>query len=203
MPRWIKPVSVLCVLLLAASGCETLKQNKAATGAGAGALAGGLAGALIGGGRKRTRNVLIGAALGAAAGYGIGKYLEHREKTAQQTNQAHNYQPAQGTRLEIVGAQAEPGTVQRGGSVDLKTTYAIMAPNPQEQVQVTETRTILYSGEKLTEFGPRNVTQTPGTYTTSAPMSVPQNATPGNYELVVTVSAAGQSKQEKTQFTVQ
>lgn len=202
MRKWMKPVSVLCALLIAASGCETLKRNKGATGAGAGAVAGGLAGALIDD-DHRTRNALIGAALGAAAGYGIGKYLEHREKTAQQTNQAHNYQPAQGTRVEMVGARAQPGTVQRGGSVDLKATYAIMAPNPQEQVQVTETRTILFSGQKLTQFGPRNVTKNPGTYTTSAPMSVPQNATPGNYELVVTVSAAGQSKQEKTQFTVQ
>jgi uncharacterized membrane protein YebE (DUF533 family) len=198
----MKPVSVLCAALLVASGCETMEQNKGATGAAVGAGAGALAGALIGGKKHRTRNVLIGAALGAVAGYAIGKYIEHRTKTAQQTNVDNNYQPTQGTRLELVGVAANPAAVTRGSQVDLQATYALMAADVNTPIQVTETRSIMYNGQQLTQFGPRTVNYTPGTYTSQAPMSIPQDATPGNYELVVTVAAAGQQKQDKAAFTV-
>ena len=202
MRKGMKPVSVLCVLLLAASGCEQLGQHKAATGAGVGAVAGGVLGRVIGGTKHRTRNILIGAVIGAAAGYGIGKYLEHRDKTAAQTNQAHNYQPAQGTRVELIGVTANPATVARGQQVDLQATYAIMAPDANQAVQVTETRTVLYNGQQLVQHPPRTVNRTPGTYTSKAPMAIPANATPGNYELVVAVAAAGATKQATAPFTV-
>ncbi len=202
MKKMIRPVSVLCALALVASGCETMRQNKGAAGAGIGAIAGGVLGRVIGGNKHRTRNILIGAVIGAAAGYGIGKYMEHRTKTAAQTNQQNNYQPAQGTRVEISNVAARPAAITRPGSVDLEVTYAVMAPNTSQAIAVTETRVILFNGQTLTTFGPRTVNRTPGTYTSKAPMSVPANATPGNYELVVTVAAAGQSKQSKTTFAV-
>ncbi|NQT51991.1 glycine zipper 2TM domain-containing protein [bacterium] len=202
MKKLMRPVSVLCVLALVASGCETMKQNKGATGAGIGAVAGGVLGRVIGGKKHRTRNILIGAAIGAAVGYGIGKYVDHRTKTAQATNQAHNYAPPQGTRVEMVSVTPTPAALARGGSVNLDASYAIMASNTTQPIPVTETRTIYYNGQKLTEFPPRQVNRTPGTYTSSAPMAIPANATAGTYEVEVTVAAAGVSKTQKAPFTV-
>jgi hypothetical protein len=206
MKRWMKPVSVLCVVLMAMtglSGCDFLKEHPAETGAVAGVLAGGALGAAAGGHHHRWQSAAVGAVLGGVAGYFIGKYIETKTKQAPETNQQFGYQPMQGMRLELVGVAANPNAVTRGGSVNLQATYAIMAPDPNQQVQVTELRTIYFNGQQLTQFPPQQVLRTPGTYTTSAQMGTDNSSTPGNYEVEITVTGAGvPPKTMRAPFTV-
>ena len=64
---------LLLVALVAATGCETIRENpKTSIGAGAGAAAGGLAGGMIG---RNTTGVVVGGLIGSLAGGGGGDYL--------------------------------------------------------------------------------------------------------------------------------
>ena len=80
-----------------------------------GAAVGGLAG-----GRK---GAVVGALVGALAGGAVGAYLDHQDKTAEETRQEHNYAPEQGVRLELTNVAAEPQSVAPGSEVRLKATY--------------------------------------------------------------------------------
>ena len=208
--KLVKPVSLLVTLALVASGCEQLSQNKQAAGAGAGALIGAGLGALVAGKKHRAKGALIGAALGAAAGWGVGKYLESRDRTAVETNRIHNYSANQGSRIELIGAGANPNATKPGGTINLQTTYAIMAPNVNQSIPVTETRTITFNGVGLNATGTvarvatktEGVTRTPGTYTTALPITLPANAAVGTYQLTVTVAGAGTTKQQTATFSV-
>lgn len=197
----VKPVSILLTLALAAAGCEQLSQNKQAAGAIGGGLIGAGLGALVAGKKHRAKGALIGAALGAAAGWGIGKYLESRERTAVDTNRIHNYSANQGVRVELIGAAANPNATSPGGTINLQTTYAIMAPNVNQSIPITETRTITFNGTQVATKT-QNVTRAPGTYTTALPITLPANAARGTYHLTVTVAAAGVTKQQASTFTV-
>ena len=197
----VKPVSILLTLALAASGCDQLSKNKQATGAGAGALIGAGLGALIAGKKNRGKGALIGAALGAAAGWGVGKYLESRDRTAVETNRIHNYSANQGVRVELIGAAANPNATSPGGTINLQTTYAIMAPNVNQSIPVTETRTITFNGAQVATKT-QSVNRAPGTYTTALPITLPGNAARGTYQLNVAVAGAGATKQQASTFTV-
>ena len=199
--KLVKPVSLLVTLALVASGCEQLSQNKQAAGAGAGALIGAGLGALVAGKKHRAKGALIGAALGAAAGWGVGKYLESRDRSAVETNRIHNYSANQGSRIELIGAGANPNATKPGGTINLQTTYAIMAPNVNQSIPVTETRTITFNGTQVATKT-QSVTRTPGTYTTALPITLPANAAVGTYQLTVTVAGAGTTKQQTATFSV-
>ena len=193
-----KPLALLAALALLLPGCEFLKEHKkAAIGAGIGAAAG----AGIGYAVKGKKGALVGGLLGALAGGAIGEYLHRRDKSAQQTNQDHAYQPTQGVRVELVGAGADPNAVPPGGQVTLQATYALMAPNVAQEVQVTETRLVTLNGVKVAETT-ANVARVPGTYTSKVPITLPPNATRGSYRYVVTVAAAGQTSQLESAFAV-
>lgn len=80
-----KTIALACAIAMSI-GCSTTnpytneKQTaKATSGAAIGALAGAAAGALAAGKGNRGKGVLIGAGLGAAAGGGIGYYMDTQE----------------------------------------------------------------------------------------------------------------------------
>jgi len=196
--RVCKPVSVLCVAALLAQGCGWVEQHqKAAIGVGVGAVAGGLVGAAV----KGKKGAVVGALVGALAGGAIGAYLDHKDKAAEETNQAHDYKATQGVRVELAGVAADPNAVAPGGKVYLQATYAVMAPDMQQQLPVTETRVVTMGGTKVTELA-SNVTRTPGTYTSQVPIDLPPNAPKGQYQLTVSVAAAGQTAQRSSTFVV-
>lgn len=81
MRKLLFSLSILGILL-AGSGCETLKKNKStAIGTGAGVVVGGVIGGLLG---KKSNNtssgVVVGAAVGGVAGGAIGKYMDKQKK---------------------------------------------------------------------------------------------------------------------------
>ncbi|MFO8008193.1 MAG: YMGG-like glycine zipper-containing protein [Candidatus Brocadiia bacterium] len=192
---WLALVAA-CMLLM--PGCAFIKEHeKAAIGVGAGAVGGAAVGGLAGG----SKGAVVGAVAGALAGGAVGAYLDHKDKTAEETQRAHNYSPEQGVRLELTSVAAEPQSVAPGGEVKLKATYAVMAPDPQQEVSVTETRSILLGGAKVAEAAV-NVNRTSGTYTSEVPLALPADSVRGTYEVQVSVGTAGQSAMLATSFTV-
>jgi len=72
---------------LALTGCQTVRENpKTTTGAVAGAAGGAAIGAVVSRG-NRGKGALIGAAVGALAGTGIGYYMDEQERKLRQQTQ--------------------------------------------------------------------------------------------------------------------
>jgi len=203
MRRLNRPVAVLCVAALLGQGCGWIKEhNKIVTGAAIGAVGGAALGYMVGGRRHhRGRAVVGGALLGALAGGLVGAYLEHQEKTAAQTNQAYNYNPNQGVRLDLTNVATDPATVAPGGKVHLQATYAVLAPNAQQALPITETRVLTFGGQKVAELV-SNVEHAPGTWMSSVPIDLKPDAQRGQYDLTVTLSGAGQTAQRTASFVV-
>lgn len=200
--RTFKAVAILCAGAMLLPGCGWIQENpKAVSGAAIGAATGGAAGYLLGGRRGRGRRIVGGALLGALAGGVIGHLLDRQDKTAQQTNQAYNYQPAQGMRIELANVIANPPTVSPGSRVLLEVTYAVMAPDMAQQVALVETRTVTFAGTKVAELV-SNVSRAPGTYTSQVPLDLPPEAARGQYELTITLAGAGIQAQRTAVFTV-
>jgi uncharacterized protein YcfJ len=188
------------VLLAVLPACQwTQEHPKLATGAAVGAAGGAIAGGLIGGTRK---GVIWGGLLGALAGGAVGAYMDHQDNTAAETNAAHNYTADQGVQLQIVSVTADPQSVVPGKDVALKVKYAVMAPDPQQQITVTEKRVVNLNGEKMADHS-TEVARTPGTWTSTLPITLPETAPKGTYQVEVTVTVGGQSTSMTTSFAVQ
>jgi len=198
MRKLVKPTAVLCSVALLLNGCAWMKEHKKiVTGAGIGAVAGGV----IGGLAKGKKGAVYGALAGALAGGLIGAYLEHKDRDAKATNQAYKYDPHQGIRLELANVAADPATVRAGDKTYLQATYALMAPDPNQQLAVTETRIVTLGGQKVAELS-SNVTRVPGTYTSQVPITLKPDAPRGRYELQVIVAAGGTSAKRTSHFIV-
>jgi len=198
-----KPVAVVCVAAMLLQGCAWMREHqKTLTGAAIGAAAGGALGYAVGGGRHhRGRAVVGGALIGALAGGIIGNMMERQERPAQATNQAYNYQPAQGTRVEVSSVVADPNVAAPGATVTLQVTYAIMAANAQAEVPLVETRIVSFGGTKVAELT-SNVGRVPGTYTTQVPIQLRADSPKGQYQLTIAVAGAGAQGQQTAAFTV-
>jgi len=184
--------------MLMMPGCEFIKQHeKAAIGVGAGAVGGAAVGGLAGG----RKGAVVGALVGALAGGAIGAYLDHKDKTAEETGQELNYTPEQGVRLELTNVAAEPQSVAAGSQVRLKATYAVMTPDSQQQIVVKESREISLNGVSVAEAAVE-VNRTSGTYTSEVPITLPASSVTGTYEVRITVETGGQSSVLTTNFKV-
>lgn len=187
------------LMLVVLPACQVTEEHpKAAVGAGVGAVGGALIGGLAGG----RRGMIYGALAGALTGVVVGAVLDHQDKTAAETNTTHNYKADQGVQLQIESATADPQTVSPGKDVALKMTYTVMAPDPQQQVNVTERRLVTLNGQMVVDRS-TDVSRTPGTWTSALPVTLPDSAPKGTYQMEVTVSSGGQSNSMTTTFTVQ
>jgi hypothetical protein len=182
-----------------AAGCEYARTHKkTTTGAGVGAVAGAIGGALVDG----SEGALVGAFIGALAGGAIGAYMDHKDKSAQETYQDYDYDPAGGTQLEVESVIADPDTVAAGGTVDLKVTYAVLTPQADDVVRVTETRQVTLRGQKVMEVA-HDVLRPAGTYSSTQPLELPADAEAGMYIVLITVQGGGQASSLTATFTVQ
>jgi hypothetical protein len=195
--KWIS-IILIAGFVLALGGCEYAQQHQSETlGAGVGAAGGTALGLLLGG----TRGAIAGGLLGAIAGGVVGHYAQTQDRTRQQTAQSYNYQPSQGAMVSIERNSAVPTAVRPGGTVELKTTYALLTPTPDQQVNVTEERKITHNGELV---GNPTVTiiRAGGTYSTSLPLRLPSTAGKGTYKVVTRVVTASASDSRETSFRV-
>jgi surface antigen len=194
---------VLVVVLVSVgglAGCETIQDNpKTSIGTGVGAAGGAVLGGLIGQG---TTGVVVGGLLGGLAGGAIGYYLDRQDRTRAEAVVATAYDPAQGDVVRVERVEATPNPVSRGGTVNLVTTYTVLTPQADQSVTVRETREVRHNGAPVanptTEF-----TRQGGTFTSAVPITLPQGAGVGTYEVTITVAVGDRLSRGTTSFVAQ
>lgn len=201
MTRRLIAAVTIALFLTALVGCETMSRDDKATlgGLGAGAAVGTLAGLAFGQGAGAA---IAGGMIGALAGGIIGHYAFGKNEDHNKTAQDYNYKPSIGTLLEMEGVQLTPAKIKPGGTVDIKVSYAVLAPRPDQPINVTEIREIRYKGRLVGE-PTVNVTRDGGTYTSSVPITLPANAIPGTYTVKATVRTAQESDSMQVSFDVE
>lgn len=196
---------LLCGFLVVggAIGCASIEEQvkahpETALGAGIGTAAGMLTGGLIFGNAAGT---LVGGLLGGLTGGVIGNVVEARARDRATTSQQYRYNPTQGTVLRIEAVEAHPAQIHPGDTINLNVRFALLTPNAQQTVQVSERRQILFNGSTVGD-STLQVQRMGGTWTSSQPLSLPANAAAGSYQVVMTVKANGKEATQHTTFTV-
>ena len=118
----------LCLGLLGSCATIPEEHHGAATGAGIGAATGALAGAVLAGDGSRTQGALLGGLVGALVGGVIGNYTVDQKKDAEDTSDRYGYDSSAGILVRIESTSISPDRVYPGDRVDLKATYAVLAP---------------------------------------------------------------------------
>lgn len=182
------------------SGCQTVETHpRTAIGAGAGAAGGALLGGLI---SRSATGVVVGGLLGGLAGGAIGYYLDRQDKTGEEAAQEVGYKPEQGTVVRVDGVRADPASLKAGETVNLAATYTILTPKPNEPARVRETREVRLNGRLVanptTEFS-----RTDGRFTSALPITLPRDASVGQYEVTTTVEVGDRASRAISSFTVQ
>lgn len=181
---------------LVLAGCETA-AGSAGTGAGIGAALGGIIGHQSGHGWE---GAAIGAALGGLTGLVVHDIRSRQIKTAQQTVQEYNYQPAQGFKMDMRGGSVTPGTVRPGQQVTSTMQYAVLGAG--SGVKVDERAELRHDGQVVAKLAERTVDRTDGTWENELAIEVPKDAPTGEYVIAQRISAAGQNYGRDTTFNV-
>ncbi len=203
MFRKIISVTLILTFLMGVFGCASVTEEHkgAATGAGIGAATGAVAGALLGSEGSKTEMAILGGLVGALAGGAIGHYAYDQKRTKEETAKKYNYDSSQGNMIRIENLSVAPTTAKPGDTVELKMTYALLGVGAGKQVNISEIREIRYEGEI---FGkPQvNVSRADGTYVSSIPLTLPNDAKKGKYNIIATVQSpyAGDSKEASFQI---
>lgn len=193
---WILCFSVL-VAPLALSGCETYGK---AGGLGAGI--GAVTGAVIG---NQSGNALEGAAIGAVVGGLVGLVAHdvkaRRERTAAQTVETYNYQPAQGLVLRFERAEILPNNARPGEIINSTIQYALLGSGPG--MQVTETRSLMRGDRLVSTFNNESFQRDDGTWVSSKEFQLPNDIAPGVYSIDTRVTAGQLNISGAATFSVQ
>ena len=200
MKKKIVSVFLIVAFVAAISGCggsagQTVSDNK---GAAVGATLGATAGVLLGG---STSGRVVGGLIGALVGGAIGHYAYDKQKSADETAKTYNYKSSQGSVVSIENASSTPSRVRSGGTVEIAITYAVLNPSPSVETKVTEIREITHNG-KLVGRPEHTVSRTAGTYTSTIPLTLPTNSTPGTYEVKTIIQTPQANDVRISRFTV-
>jgi hypothetical protein len=113
-----------------------------------------------------------------------------RVKTASDVYTAYRYRREDGVVLKLEGAGAEPATLRPGSDVNLRVTYTVLAPGDAKPVGVKEQVVIRYGPQDLRRLR-KEVTVSPGTYTSQYRVSVPADAAEGPYTVLAHIEITG------------
>ena len=196
---------LLCLLLIVGStlGCAAIEEQakahpQTAIGVGVGTAVGLLTGGLIFGNATGT---LLGGLVGALAGGVIGNVVEARSQDRTATAQQYGFTPAQGTMVRIDGVEVHPTQIRPGETVNLNIRFAVLTPNPQDTILVSEQRQI-FLGNAVVGDSTLKAQRQGGTWTSSQPITLPANTKSGSYRVVMSVKAQGTEASQQTSFTV-
>ncbi len=153
------------------------------------------------GGPVRAKSAVRGKLSGALAGGTIGNYLERQDRDGAAAAVAIGYLPEQGEMLTVDTVEASPTTARHGDIVNLTSTYTVLTPN-NRPMTIRETREVRLNGS-LVANPFIDVQRSNGTFTSILPITLPQNAKPGTYEVTTTVSKDQHTSRSMTNFTVQ
>ncbi|GAB4484110.1 MAG: lipoprotein [Thermodesulfovibrionales bacterium] len=198
-------ISLLTLIVFATSmaGCASMEEHKGATtGAAIGAGTGAVAGALMGHKGAKTETAIIGGLVGALVGGLIGHYAYDVKRDRQETARQYNYQSSTRTLVRIEEVSVTPSYIMPGDEIQLKATYAVLAPADNADISIKETREIFYRDELL---GKPEITvvRRGGTYVSNVPLTLPRNAKRGAYKLVTTVQAGNELDSRESTFFVE
>jgi hypothetical protein len=190
MYRKFISITVILTFLTGVFGCASLNEEHkgAATGAGIGAVTGAVAGTLLGAKGAKTEMAILGGLAGALAGGAIGHYAYDQKRTKDETARKYNYSSSQGNLIRIEDFSVVPASAMPGDTIELKMTYALLGVGAGKEVTISEIREIRYEGEI---FGkPQvNVPRTDGTYVSTIPVTLPNDAKKGKYNVLTTVQS--------------
>ncbi len=197
--RWMSILLVVIIGSVLPAGCTWMEDNpKAVGGTAIGAVTGAAAGGLITG----RKGAVWGSVLGALAGGAIGAYLDHQDKGEDSTKRAYNYDPAQGIQVKLEDIDVRPDQPEAGETVNLKATYAVMTPQSEMTVKVTEKRVILYQNKVAME-AESEIDRKSGTFTSTVPLTLPRTAEPGVYTVQINIRAGTESSSTLSEsFTI-
>jgi len=139
---------------------------------------------------------LVAALSGALSGGHVEEFRWRLDRGPAETRQS-----AQGVLLELRSVNADPATVGPAGQVALDATYALVPPDDQQRLEVTQTRLVTLDGTKVAEIR-ASTNRGTGTCTDRVPITLPSTAARGKYDLLITISAGGASSQLRSSFTV-
>jgi len=127
--------------------------------------------------------------------------MESQTKEQSNTTQDYNYASTQGTIVRIEKLEIEPASIRPGERVNLIAHYALLTPDSDERVTVTERWDISRSGQSA--GNPTHTVQRPGgTWASAVPLTLPRNARTGTYRVALTVQAADSSDSATATFTI-
>jgi hypothetical protein len=200
-----KPLALLCVVLVAfaTGGCATMQETvqehpKTVIGAAAGTAGGALLGGLV---FKSAAGAVVGGLVGGLAGGLIGNAMETQQKDRVATEREYNYHSAQGTVVRIQEVEVTPSRIRRGEQVDLIVHYALLTPNANRRVMVTERWDISRGGHRA--GNPMHTVQRQGgTWTSIIPVTLATNAQSGTYNVAVTIEADNSRDSATASFAV-
>lgn len=189
-------VGLLIALVTTLSFCAAIPEEH--KGAAVGAGLGTAAGVLLGG---DTQGRIIGGLIGALVGGAIGHYAYDKPRSGQETAKTYGYAPSQGTIVTIENVEMTPRTIRPGEVVDMKVTYAVLAPS-DTRVDITEIRKITRNGGLVGNPQVR-VIRDAGTYTSTLPLRLPSDADKGDYLVTTTIQSERASDIKESRFVVQ
>jgi hypothetical protein len=203
MFRKIIPIAVILTFFAGGFGCASVTEEHkgAATGAGIGAVTGAVAGTLLGAKGAKTEMAILGGIAGALAGGAIGHYAYDQKRTKDETAKKYNYNSSQGNVIRIEDFSIVPASARPGDTIELKMTYALLGIGAGKEVNISEIREIRYEGEL---FGkPQvNVSRADGTYVGSIPVTLPNDAKKGKYNVIATVQSPDASDSKEASFQI-
>lgn len=199
----VNTLAILALMLGFQGGCTTIPEEHhgAATGAAIGAATGAVAGALLAGDGSRTQGALLGGLAGALVGGVIGNYTVDQKRDAGDTSNRYGYDSSKGVLIRIESTSISPDRIYPGDRVDLKATYAVLTPQSNARIAVTEIREIRFNGE-LVGKPQISTDHIAGTYDSNVPLFLANDAKRGTYQLITTIRAQESSDSRETSFSV-
>ncbi len=185
------------LVMLSFVGCATRTQ----TGAAVGAAAGAGVGAAVGGAAAGKRGALIGAAAGAAVGLIIGalvgRHLDQRTGDRAAAVRELGRPAAEGNIIDIRRYEVVPAPAKPGQTIVVRMDYFVVAPNPDQKVDLREWRVIRRDGQDVTQPDYRQLRVEQGTYTSQYRFRLLSNTPPGRYSVVTILATEGEVSHQK------
>jgi len=171
------------------TGCASPRHAQyTSVGAGIGAVTGGILGGVMGSlSGREAEGVIIGSILGGLMGASIGDAEYHQERSEEAAREQYAYEPERSRRdlLRIENVYTEPRVVSPGESMNMTVEYTLLTRYNSGAV-VHEVREIRKDGD-LIGRPESTVQRTGGTWASTVPITIPENAETGKYTITYIV----------------
>jgi hypothetical protein len=199
-------LSLVAVLISGALiGCAGPRHAQyTSTGAGIGAITGGILGGVMGSlSGREAEGVIIGSLLGGLYGAAIGDAEYHQQRSEEAASERYGYEQERARRdlLRIENVYAEPRVVTPGEKLEMTVEYTLLTRWSTGTV-VHEVREIRMDGEMIGR-PETTVQRTGGTWVSTVPITVPENAESGTYTLTCIVETDEAGDVRETTFEVE